>query len=317
MKSVNDLFIIKTGGDLWLEREISGDIPVVSLGFENNGIVGYIQKNIEHHLYPAGSITVSGWAGGMKAFVQVKDFYVRGRVKILIPKQEMTLNEKLYYCCCFNANAYRFAYGRKSSADRFSSIKIPALDDIPSWVNDKNVQSLISNNINNSPSEINYSNWKKYKISDIFIYKRGKGIVKEDSEMFPGKIPAIQGADNNNGVLCYLSKEFLSSGNYLYIKEPCITLARVGSSGSVNFQKDGCFIGDKAFALILKEQHSIYVYLYLKAILQLEKYKYTYGRGITINQYMNMNIMLPSIDNRPDWDYMEKYIKSLPYADKL
>ena len=42
------------------------------------------------------------------------------------------------------------------------------------------------------------------------------------------------------------------------------------------------------------------------------KYKYTYGRKVTENKYMNDVISLPTKDNKPDWEFMEKYIKTLP-----
>lgn len=127
---IGDFFRVYTGGDMWLDEEQSGQIPVICLGGENNGVCGYIDENPEHPLYPANSISVAGWAGGLFAFYQEKDFYVKGRVKILVPKNFN--NNKyisLFLCTLLNQEEYRYSYGRKASADHIPNtiLKLPAI----------------------------------------------------------------------------------------------------------------------------------------------------------------------------------------------
>lgn len=303
MKKISDIFDIKTGGDLWLEKEIPGNIPVVSLGFENNGIVGYIQKNNEHHLYPAGSITVSGWAGGMKAFVQIKDFYVRGRVKILLPKREMTMQEKFYYCCCFNANAYRYTYGRKSSANRFSDVFIPSLNEIPKWVNKYNIKKLKTKN---RKEELNKNiTWNKYKIVDIFNIYRGKRLKEEDRE--PGNIRYYSASQNNNGLTDMIS-------NPLFVEKNALIYTTFGDC----FYIEGEFTASDEISIMKNPKMNKFSALFLVTIFKQNKFKYQFGRKAFFNKYKDEYIMLPSCsDGTIDWNYMEKFIKALPYADKI
>ncbi|MBQ3621540.1 restriction endonuclease subunit S [bacterium] len=139
-------------------------------------------------------------------------------------------------------------------------------------------------------------------MKNIFFAINGKGITSEFIKENNGKIPAIQGGEDNNGILGFLSGEFKKT--LVYINQPCLTLARVGTAGNIGFISDECYIGDKAKALIFKNtklKYNIYCYLFLKTILLKLKYKYSYGRGIRIDRYLENEIMLPADqDGNPD-----------------
>ena len=75
--------------------------------------------------------------------------------------------------------------------------------------------------------------------------------------------------------------------------------------------------------------------MFIVSILQKEQYKYSYGRAFLMERISDTIIKLPVqhntdrtifIDDKhkyseegyvPDWHFMEDYIKSLPYGDKL
>jgi hypothetical protein len=46
---------------------------------------------------------------------------------VLIPKEKMSLAEKLYYALCVTANRRKFSYGRKPKGDRLKAILLPAV----------------------------------------------------------------------------------------------------------------------------------------------------------------------------------------------
>ena len=53
-------------------------------------------------------------------------------------------------------------------------------------------------------------------------------------------------------------------------------------------------------------------------ILNNEQFKYSYGRAFLMDRIKDTIIKLPVNENdNPDWNYMENYIKSLPYGDRL
>ena len=62
--------------------------------------------------------------------------------------------------------------------------------------------------------------------------------------------------------------------------------------------------------------------LFLSSIIRKNKYKYTFGRKAFNNKYSKDYISIPAKQNsegeyEPDWQFMEDYIKSLPYSSNL
>lgn len=121
---ISSLFTVETGGDMNPNEEEIGDIPVISLGFENNGICMSIKEAVRHTKYNGNTITCAGWAGGLKAFYQPNDYYVKGRVKICIPKFDNDVFISNFICSIINLNSYLFSYGRKASGDKFLNITL-------------------------------------------------------------------------------------------------------------------------------------------------------------------------------------------------
>ena len=77
------------------------------------------------------------------------------------------------------------------------------------------------------------------------------------------------------------------------------------------------------------------VYLFIQTLLTANRFKYAYGRKVTEDKYAEDEIKLPVITSAdgtpiidesnefsdegyiPDWQFMENYIKSLPYGDRI
>lgn len=61
-----------------------------------------------------------------------------------------------------------------------------------------------------------------------------------------------------------------------------------------------------------------YIGLFLTTLIKLEKYRYGYGRKWGIARMKVSKIKLPTTpQGNPDWQFMENYIKSLPYSSSL
>ena len=58
--------------------------------------------------------------------------------------------------------------------------------------------------------------------------------------------------------------------------------------------------------------------MFLVTIIKANKYRFGYGRKWTLDKMKETIIKLPSNkDGNPDFAFMEEYIKSLPYSDKI
>lgn len=160
--------------------------------------------------------------------------------------------------------------------------------------------------------------WTYFQVKDVLIIKNGKGITTEEIEENVGDFVVVQSGEENNGVLGKIDLDYCKLKGYTYTEKPCLTVARSGSAGFVSFQKDGCVVGDSAKILLLPDEVAKdEIYLFLQTILSANRFKYDYGRKVTENKYMSDYIDLPTITEghkkKPDFDFMEKYIKTLHY----
>lgn len=165
--------------------------------------------------------------------------------------------------------------------------------------------------------DLNFSDWIEFRLSEILYLYNGVGITIEEIENHPGDFEVIQSGEENNGCIGKIDRAYCIAKGYTYTEEPCLTVARTGSAGFVAYQPFGCVAGDSAKILILKDEvaKSPFVYLFIKTILMANRYKYTYGRKVTEEKYLSEVVMLPATSHgSPDWNYMERYIKSLQYS---
>lgn len=323
---IKDLFDYKYGVNLELincqetNKTDENSVNFVARTSVNNGVTARVR--IIEGIIPqkAGTLSLAVSGSVLSCFVQIEDYYSGRDLYVLTPKIDLTLEQKLFYAMCINKNAYRYSYGRAANKT-FPDIEIPELEECNKLIADSKVKQIKTKNKRKKDINLNSINWKEFKVGDIFTCINGKGLTEKEIEDNPGKIPCIQGGADNCGILGYADINYLQRINSVIISEPCITIARVGTSGQTNFHSKTCSIGDKAKALKLKHEYQLhkncFVYLFLKTVLQSLKYKYCYGRGIVTDTYLNEIIRLPVKNNQPNWEYMENYIKSLSYADKI
>jgi hypothetical protein len=319
MKTVGELFDIKYGINLELNAcEITRDndgINFVARTAENNGVVAKVKPIDGKTPQPAGVLTCASGGSVLSTFVQTEPFYSGRDLYVLTPQNNMRLEEKLFYCHCIKMNAYRYRYGRQAN----KTLKDIELPELPNWLSSYMIDySRIETKIEKKVLSFDISRWRKFRIGDIFNFKRGKGITKEEIEDNAGIIPCVQSGEMNRGIIGYMNSTFIDDKFHTYILAPFLSLARSGTSGCVNIQNKNSYVGDSAIALKLKSKENIFIYLFLETILNLERYRYTYGRKVVVEKYIEQFISLPAdITGDPDWQFMENYIKALPYSDKI
>ena len=58
--------------------------------------------------------------------------------------------------------------------------------------------------------------------------------------------------------------------------------------------------------------------MFLCALIRQEKFRYNYGRKWHLDRMNETLIRLPITETKkPDWEFMESYIKSLPYSKSI
>lgn len=104
-------------------------------------------------------------------------------------------------------------------------------------------------------------------------------------------------------------------------KEPqpagLITCAGGGSVLSTFLQEEPFYSGRDLYLLIPLQPMSKLVKLFCITVLKANKYRYSYGRQANIT-LPNLELMLPvNEEGSPDFAFMENYMRSLPYGDRI
>lgn len=105
-------------------------IPYIRPSYrQETSIDAFVSKNdIESkYIFPPETLYVStdGQGSHSYAYVSTFEFVPNSNVSVLIPKDKMTLSEKLYYAHCISINRYKFSYGRKPKGERLKTIMLP------------------------------------------------------------------------------------------------------------------------------------------------------------------------------------------------
>ncbi len=134
------VFDISRGNKLDLNKMVGcrGDdveaVAFIGRSGERNGIAGFVRSLPAIEPYPVGLITVALGGSTLSSFVQPWRFYTAQNVDVLIPKEPMSLDEKLYYCLCIEANRFRYStYGREANRT-LRTLPLPSRSAVPDWV---------------------------------------------------------------------------------------------------------------------------------------------------------------------------------------
>lgn len=282
-------------------------INFVSSQDKNNGVVAKVEECEGIKKYPAGVITVPLKGSVLMAHVQNEECYVAHQIAVLTPKITMSLKQKLFYCLCIQKNAYRFNYGRQ--ADRtLKELVLP--DGFPAWVEKTHMLEVSTTN-SKKIDRLNIQSWAKYKLSELFDIEKGKRLTKAD--MIPGSINFLGAISDNNGI-----REKIETDHFW--KPNCITVNYNGSVGEAFYQDKPFWASDDVNVLYAKEWWKLnkYIALFIVTVIKANRYRFSYGRKWTLEKMKDSVIKLPSkTDGTPDFEVMEKYIRALPYGDKI
>lgn len=308
MEKLSNIFTIAYGNGFELNRltESKEGINFVSRTAKNNGVSARVKELIDVEPFKAGLITVSLGGSVLESFLQTADFYTGYHIFCLTPKTKLSEKQKLFYCLCIRANKYRYSYGRQANKT-LGEILVPSINEIPSWVEKIQMPKIPSReSVINKHLQVDSSKWKYFQYNELFDIKKGKRLTKED--FVAGKTPFIGAIDSNNGYRDFIGQEPIHTGN-------TITVNYNGSVGEAFYQPDSFWASDDVNVLYGTFKMNKYVALFLITLIRLEKFRFNYGRKWETVKMNRSTIKLP-VDKKgkPDFEFMENYIKSLPYS---
>ena len=307
---ISDLFDIMPGTNLALNKceEDENGINFVSRTAKNNGISSKIKRLPDKEPIPAGTISVAMGGSVLESFIQNKEYYTGRDMIYISPKEKMTDNEKLYYCECIKANKFRFNYGRQANKT-FADLLVPDRSEIPDWVYEVEEPDLYKYKepfTNNPTPELNTDSWKEFKLTDLFDIIKGNNATQSGLEK---TYPYISSSSTNNGVSDYRESDKYHPGGLL-------TVSANGACMDTFYQsEDFISCGDVNVLYPKSDNFNKYNAMFFIPILELEKFRFGYGRKSSLDRIKQLIIKLPTTpEGEPDYQFMEDYIKTLPYS---
>ena len=314
MKHLDEIFDIEYGNQLDLNKCEQCDRPkgynFVNRSATNCGVAARILPPKGKMPYPAGVITTAMGGSVLASFVQQEPFFTGQNVKVLTPKAPMSLQEKLYYCVCIEANRFRYsAFGREANAS-FDKLAVPSQDEIPENALCLNTSSSLSSHSVGREISLDVESWQPFSIGSLFEIRKGKRLTKDN--MTEGCTPFIGSTNGNNGQTALVGNDSNLHPAGL------ITVSYNGSIAEAFYQPRPFVASDDINVLYPRFGLTKYSAIFLCTVISCEKYRFSYGRKWHKELMEKSVIKLPATaQGNPDWQYMESYIQGLPYSANL
>jgi len=155
---------------------------------------------------------------------------------------------------------------------------------------------------------LNTERWKRFRLSDLFRPERGTRLTK--ANRIHGDIPFATAGFANEGIATQVAnKEMKIYRDTLTIDMFCHC-----------FYRGYEFVCDDNLLVLnpLFEGANPLNMLFLATVINADQYRYAYGRQYRQKDFREHVIQLPTSENgEPDWKFMEQYIQSLPYSDRI
>ena len=158
--------------------------------------------------------------------------------------------------------------------------------------------------------KLNTDGWKWFELSKKFSKERGTRLTKPDREK--GDIPLITAGSENEGIADYISNSDMK------VYQNAITIDMFGFSCYRGFD----FCCDDNILVLKASKLNVFNGMFIATIINRDDYKCAYGRQYRQKTFDVHKIKLPAVkiapnEYEPDWQFMEDYIKSLPYSSSL
>lgn len=302
----------------------------------NNGLKCFVINEEFEDVEMGNAITIGDTTSTI--YYQAENFICGDHIVILRSKFLNKLRG-LFLVSLLNMERYRYNYGRAYKKDLIyhTQIKLPINSNgNPDW---QWIESYVQNtlipklpqktkkvwqrNFDTTPLspnklQLKTKEWQWFTIDDgtknsLFSVAAGK--YHYPSEYSNGNTPYLSATAVNNGVGNKIDLDAEFEGNV-------VTTEKVGCT---SFYQPKPFCATSDVNIITCKRHKInpYIGLFLASVIDFnENFRWTYGRQCRVGDTKAIRLKLPAIKNsqdeyEPDWQWMEDYIKGLPYSGCL
>ena len=327
---ISDLFkVFLPSGDTQADKCAVGNIPLISAGFNNNGVCKLIKcGDDKSKLYDENIISVDMFG---KAFFHEYKFYSvsHGRVNLLKPLKNLNAYQLQFISISIDKSSRgKFSYNQMCSSKRIGRLPIllpvtesgtPDYDYMENYIRtvEEKILQRYRNYINNAELwggaelkviPLNEKTWRSFLISDVAEILSGRDIYEDERQA--GNNPYIGASSQNNGVCHFVSNENET------LEENCISVNRNGSVGYAFFHSYAALYSNDCRKLRPHVKNE-FISIFIAQQITAQRGKYSYGYKMGTGRLKRQKIMLPVTESgAPDFDYMAAYVKN-KYAETL
>ena len=320
---IGDLFYCETSPSVdkrYLKFEDDGIYDFIGRTSINNGIQGKINRlNFKPNNKNVFSVTQ---IGDKICQFRENEWYASQNIFILTPKHEKLCEVPLFITTIITKKM-KIIFGKEYNSyptiKTLPEIKISLPVDLSGSIDFNYIKTFLDNvsskafnslknmmNIKEAYNKIDTTNWKNYKIIELFDVRNTHSILKSWISEDSGKDPYVTASKENNGVYTYVDYniEQIEEGNSILIG---------GKTLVITYQEENYYSNDSHnLALYLKEEkyRNKFIQLFLVTALKSSlNHLYSWGDSISGKAIQKDYIKLPAkIDGTPDYEYMEEYM---------
>lgn len=336
--------IYKAKANAKIELTVSSEkrdkfIPFVSRTETNNSVDCYVLADEVEDIEKGNAIVIGDTTSTIS--YQPREFATGDHIIVI---RASWLNEYtgLFVVSLLRRERFRYSYGRAYLVEsiRKTKLLLPALaSDQPNWewienyIKSLHHKRITTSNINQQGITLNTRSWKEFYLHRILNATMGNGIDAILTTSDNPKYNYVSRDSNGNGVVGFIDE--IEGENPF--PAGAMSLALGGSFlGSCFIQKEPFYTAQNVAVLQEKVPLSDYVKLFIATLIRNEcRIKYqAFGRELNAHFKKDFTLKLPVkcdingfvIDEIhefsdegyiPDWEWMETYIKSLPYSDRI
>lgn len=321
------------------ENKVPGYIPFVSRTESNNNVDCYVLNSEIQNIEKGNAITVGDTTS---TIAYQPEAFATGDHIVVIRASWLNWHTGLFIVGLLQRERFRYSYGRAYLIEHIkdTQLKLPVSENgDPDWKWIKEYMSSlrhspVSTGIRKSDAlTLDVGSWKEFYLHRIFHVEMGNGIDAVLTTNIEPKYNYVSRNSNDNGVVGYVDE---IEGETVF-PAGAMSLALGGSFlGSCFIQKEPFYTAQNVAVLQEKIPLSKHTKLFVAAIIRKEcKTKYlAFGRELNAHFRKDFTLKLPAVHDRngykidkvhkysedgfiPDWGWMENYMKSLPYSDRI
>ena len=314
MIPLGQLFTVKSGDFHAIKELDKGNVPLVSCGDINHGLVGYF--DVPEQARYENVITVAYNGQPLTAKFRPYVFGAKDDIGILEPRHAIGTRAMVYVATVLNAKRWRYSYGRKCFKNKLERIEL----DVPVIAGDgqlrldeDRIDRLLSDMLLDMRPATTRTRTRltpatvlvEKRLDQIFELKRGD--FHSLKPLAKGSNATVSRTESDNGVVGYFERP---NGSTLY-PPGLITVSSV--TGDAFVQMEPFIVTDNVVVCTPIEPMQSTTAFFIAAMINKQKWRYGYGRQCYVNKLSAMTIRLPWRNERVDEPAMAKYVKSQSY----